>query len=469
MKIAARDDVPIVEQFRPLFYPESVALIGASSNPAKIGYLALQNILQWGFEGPVFPINPDGKEILGLKSYPSLASVPVEKIDLAMIARPAAELPSVLEECRRKGIRGAVIVSGGLKEMGTREGRDIEDRMACIATPAGMKIIGPNTIGMVSRNANLNVSFQDTLAALKPGNISLITQSGGTCMYMVHQLMNMGVGVSKAMSLGNRCNIDFPELMEYLAEDKDTRVVILHIEGLDNAQKFIAAGQKLSSRKPVLSYKVGNFESLSRAVSSHTGALATRPEVQRAALRQAGFLQLTSTTDLVDAAKALSFQPCARGNRFAVLSPQAGPAIIISDACQRMGMRLAEFTPASQEKLYKLVDPTTYKDNPIDMAVTATRYDESLETLKIVAGDANVDIIICATLYHGTYIHLLRALINSSGQIGKPVVVCSDSPICAPNQEIVELERLKIPTYPLPERAALAAWALAAAGGLEGS
>ncbi len=455
-----RQEIAVLAKFQPLFYPRSVALIGASSNPAKIGYLALRNILEWGFEGLVYPINPDGKEILGLKSYPTLADVPAEKIDLAMIARPAAELAAVIAECSRKGIRAAVIVSGGLKEMGTREGIEVEDRLACAASAAGISVIGPNTIGMISRNARLNVSFQDTLARLKPGNISLVTQSGGTCMYMVHQLMNLGVGVSKAMSLGNRCNIDFPDLLEYLAEDDDTRVVILHIEGLDNARSFIAAGQKLSSKKPVLSYKVGNYDTLCGAVSSHTGALATRPEVQRAALKQAGFMALTSTVDLVDAAKALSYQPRATGNRFAVLSPQAGPAIIISDTCQRLGLCPAQFTPATREKLHALVDPTTYKDNPIDMAVTATRFDESLKTLEIVAADDNVDIIICATLFHGTYIHLLRALIHLHDRLGKPVVVCSDTPLGVPNPEAVELERLKIPTYPLPEQAALAAWAI---------
>ncbi len=450
----------LVEEFRPLFYPKSVALVGASSNPAKIGFLALQNIIEWGFKGQVYPINPDGKDILGLTSYPTLAAVPASRIDLAMIARPGAELPSILAECLKKGIKGAVIVTGGMKEMGTAEGKRLEDEMACVANPAGMKIIGPNTIGMVNRTVGINVSFQNTLGALKPGNISLVTQSGGTCMYMVHELMNQGAGVSKALSLGNRCNVGFPELLEYLAEDNDTRVVILHIEGMDDAPRFIQAGRKLSARKPVLSYKVGNFNNLSGAVCSHTGALAGKPEFQQAALRQAGFIPLTTTTDLVDAAKALSYQPPARGNRFAVLSPQAGPAIIISDTCQRLGMCLAEFTPASQEKLDKLVDPTTYKSNPIDMAVTATRFEESLKTLEIVAADDNVDVIICATLFHATYIHLMRALIHLAGKLPKPVVVCCDSPIGVPNPEVPELERLKIPTYSLPERAALAAWAL---------
>lgn len=453
-------DVSLLEKFRPLFYPESVALVGASQNPSKIGYLALKNMLQWGFPGKIFPINPDCSQLMGLKVYPSLTAIPEKKVDLALIARPAQELPSLLQECLRKGIKGAVIVSGGMKEMGTREGKELEEKMACVANPGEMKIIGPNTIGMINRTASLNVSFQDTLALLKPGNISLVTQSGGTCMYMVHQLMNCGAGVSKAMSLGNRCNIDFPDLMEYLAEDDDTRVVILHVEGLDNARKFVEAGQKLSKKKPVLSYKVGNFNSLSQAVCSHTGALAGRPEYQQAALKQAGFMSLASTSDLVDAARALSYQPLAKGNRFAVLSPQAGPAIIISDTCQRLGLCPSEFTPATRAKLKALVDPTTYKDNPIDMAITATRFDESVRTLAAVAADDNVDIIICATLFHSTYIHLLRALIHLAGQITKPVVVCSDTPLGVPNPEAVELERLKIPTYPLPERAALAAWAL---------
>lgn len=460
MEITEKGSVAPLEKFRPLFYPKSVALIGASQNPAKIGYLCLQNLLQWGFSGKIYPVNPDSGEILGLKVYSSLAAIPEQRVDFALIARPANELPSVLRECARKGIKGAVIVTGGMKELGTAEGVRFEKETACAANLGNIKIIGPNTIGMINRPACLNASFQDTLGALKPGNISVVTQSGGTCMYMVHQLMNQGVGVAKAMSLGNRCNVDFPDLLGYLTDDADTRVVLLHIEGLEDAPRFIKAGQHLARKKPVLSYKVGNFNNLSRAVCSHTGALAGRADFQQAALKQAGFIPLASTSDLVDAAKALSYQPPARGGRFAVLSPQSGPAIIISDTCQRMGLVHAEFTPATKKKLQDAGDPTTYKDNPIDMAVTATKFEESVQVLTAVNRDENVDIIICATLYHGTYIQLMRAVISMADRLSKPIVVCCDTPIGVENPEVPELERLKIPVYPLPERAALAAWAL---------
>jgi acetyltransferase len=463
-EMTEKQAVSLLEKFRPLFYPESVALIGASQNPLKIGYLCLQNLLQWGFKGKIYPINPDCSELLGLTVYPTLAAIPVEKVDLALIARPGQELPSVLQECARKGIKGAVIVTGGMKETGTREGIEVEEATARAANFADIKIIGPNTIGMINRTANLNVSFQDILGALKPGNISLVTQSGGTCMYMVHQLMNQNVGVAKAMSLGNRCNIDFPDLLEYLSEDDDTRVLILHIEGLENAPRFIEAGQRLSRKKPVLSYKVGNFQTLSPAVSSHTGALAGRVEFQQAALKQAGFIPLTSTSDLVDAAKALSYQPPARGRRFAVLSPQSGPGIIIADTCQRLGLLPAEFTSETRKRLYSIVDPTTYKDNPVDMAVTATRFEDSVQALAAVLADENVDVVICATLYHGTYIYLMRAILHLSDRIAKPIVVCCDTPVGVKNPEVPELERRRIPVYPLPERSALAAWALCAWG-----
>ncbi len=443
-----------------VFYPGSVAIIGASADETKLGFLCVRHMLQWGYRGRLYPVNPNSREILGLKTFPSVSEIPGSEIDLAILVRPAGASVKAIQECAAKHVKGVVMISSGFRELGSPAGRQLQCELAAAATGGGVYIIGPNTIGMVCRTSGVNASFQDTLQEVKPGNVSVVTQSGGVCMFIVHALMNQGTGISKALSLGNQCNLDFAEMLEYLVRDDDTKVVILYVEGLENARDALVAGRALAHRKPVLCYKGGHDNVMIEPIMSHTGAVAGSYPTHLAAFRQAGFIIEESTEDLVDAAKALCMQPPAAGPGFAVLSPQSGPGIIIADACQSRGLKLAEFTQKTRGKLHAVVDPTTYRDNPVDMAITATRFDESVETLKIVLDDPNVDIVICSTLYHHIYNQLMLAVIHLAPEARKPLLVCCDSPkgIAAP--EVPALEAAGVPVFSLPERTAVAASAL---------
>ncbi|MDP2719532.1 MAG: CoA-binding protein [Dehalococcoidia bacterium] len=443
-----------------VFYPRSVAIIGASADESKLGFLCVRHMLQWVYAGNIYPINPGTKEILGLKTYPSLADIPEPEVDLAILVRPSAVSVDAMRECAAKKVKGVVMISSGFRELGTEAGQQRQCELAEAASGGGIKIIGPNTIGMICRSSGINCSFQDTLKELKPGNISIVAQSGGTCMFIVHALMNRDVGVSKALSLGNQCNLGFAEMLEYFEEDEDTKVVILHIEGMENAEETLRAGASLARKKPVLCYKVGRYDRLAQPIKSHTGAIAGSYDAHMAAFRKAGFLIMDSIEDMVDSAKALAMQPPAAGPRFAALSPQSGPAIIIADTCRQRGLTLAEFSPEGREKLHAVVDPTTYKDNPVDMAITATRFKDSVETLKTVLEDPNVDLVICSTLYHFIYNQLLQAAIHLAPGAKKPLVVCCDRPKGITVPEAPALEAVGVPVYDLPERAAVAAAAL---------
>jgi acyl-CoA synthetase (NDP forming) len=440
----------LTEQLDHIFYPRSVAVVGASASPEKLGFMCVGNLLDTGFGGKIYPVNPAISELFGLKVYPSLAAIPGE-VDLAMVVIPAELALSAVEECVAKGVRGAILVSGGFGEVGT--GTELQAKLKDIADKGGIKIIGPNTLGLVNPRARLTASFQYTLSLSRPGNVAVAAQSGGTTIYIVHALTNHNVGISKAIGLGNRCNLDFDELVGYFGQDKETEVIILYVEGLDEPERLIDAAKKVAKNKPIVVYKGGRGEELSRATLAHTGALAGDYVFYEKAFREAGMIAVDSITEVVDTAKALAFQPPAGGNRVAILSVQAGPAIIMADGCRQQGLKLAQFSAATRSKLKKLASPLNAIDNPIDLAWKSDDFDSCREMLKAVLDDDGVDAIIVAAVFYSTNMELMRAVVDIAGEAKKPVTVCLDSPRGAASAEINALEAAGVPTFPLPERA----------------
>jgi acyl-CoA synthetase (NDP forming) len=440
----------LTEQLDHIFYPRSVAVVGASASPEKLGFMCVGNLLDTGFGGKIYPVNPAISELFGLKVYPSLAAIPGE-VDLAMVVIPAELALSAVEECVAKGVRGAILVSGGFGEVGT--GTELQAKLKDIADKGGIKIIGPNTLGLVNPRARLTASFQYTLSLSRPGNVAVAAQSGGTTIYIVHALTNHNVGISKAIGLGNRCNLDFDELVGYFGQDKETEVIILYVEGLDEPERLIDAAKKVAKNKPIVVYKGGRGEELSRATLAHTGALAGDYVFYEKAFREAGMIAVDSITEVVDTAKALAFQPPAGGNRVAILSVQAGPAIIMADGCRQQGLKLAQFSAATRSKLKKLASPLNAIDNPVDLAWKSDDFDSCREMLKAVLDDDGVDAIIVAAVFYSTNMELMRAVVDIAGEAKKPVTVCLDSPRGAASAEINALEAAGVPTFPLPERA----------------
>jgi len=442
----------LTEQLDHIFYPRSVAVVGASANPEKMGFMCVGNLLDAGFGGKVYPVNPGIPELFGLKVYPSLAAIPGE-VDLAMVVIPAELTLSAVEECVAKGVKGAIIISGGFGEVGTGTGDELQAQLKDIADKGGIKIIGPNTLGLVNPRARLTASFQYTLSLSRPGNVAVAAQSGGTTIYIVHALTNHNVGISKAIGLGNRCNLDFNELVSYFGQDKDTEVIVLYVEGLDEPERLIEAAGKVTKNKPIVVYKGGRGEEMSRAIFAHTGAPAGDYALYEKAFREAGMLAVDSITEVVDTAKALAFQPQAGGNRVAILSVQAGPAIIMADKCRQYGLKLAEFSAVTKSKLKKLASPLNAIDNPVDLAWKSDEFDACREMIKSVLDDDGVDAIIVAAVFYSTNMELMRAVVDIAGEAKKPVTVCLDSPRGVASAEISALEAAGVPTFPLPERA----------------
>jgi acyl-CoA synthetase (NDP forming) len=228
------------KQLDYIFNPGAVAVIGASASPQKLGYICLQDLIEFGFPGRLYPVNPREKSILGLKAYPSLEAIPGE-VDLAVVVIPAGQVVAAVEQCVAKGVKGVVVISGGFREAGTDTGQELQSRLQQALANSDTRLIGPNTVGVFNPRARLLASFQTSLNLARPGGVAVVTQSGGMCTYIVHALTNHNVGISKAFGLGNRCNLSFDEVVSYLAEDEDTRVICLYIEGLEQPRRLMQA------------------------------------------------------------------------------------------------------------------------------------------------------------------------------------------------------------------------------------
>ncbi len=439
----------LLDQLDHIFYPRTIAVVGASANPEKLGFMCMANLLEAGFKGRIYPVNPDLAELFGLRAYPSLRAIPGE-VDLAIVTIPAELTVSAIEECVAKGVKGAIMFGGGFREVGTEVGLHLQDRIRDIANKGALKIIGPNSLGVINPGANLNATFQMTFNSLKAGNVAVAAQSGGICAYIVHALTNHNVDISKVISMGNRCNLDFDEVVTYLAEDEETRVIALYVEGLEQPKQLMNVARQVVKRKPIVVCKGGRGEDSNRATLSHTGVLAGKYEVYKAAFTQAGIIVANNLTELVDVAKALAYQPPAAGNRVAIFSIQAGSGIVMADRCRELSLRLADFSPATKKKLRQLASPLYPIDNPVDIGPGTTAQREMVE---IAFQDDGVDAVTAAAVYHPITMELIRAVIDVSKNYKKPITMCLDSPGGAAYAELNALEESHIPTYPLPERA----------------
>jgi len=343
--------------------------------------------------------------------------------------------------------------TSGFKELGTEVGLDLQDKIRDIANKGGMKIIGPNCLGILVPHANLNATFNTRLSSIKAGSVAVAAQSGGVCIYIADALTNSNVGVSKLVSMGNRCNLDFDEIVEYFAEDEETKVITLYIEGLERPRQLMSVARQLVRRKPIVVYKVGRTEELNRPSLSHTGALVGKHEFYEAAFSQAGMIAVNNLTELVDVAKALALQPPSPGNRVAILSGQAGLGIILADKCYELGLRLAEFSPMTRRRLRQLISLLNAIDNPVDMAWTRG-FDACREVLSAVMEDSGVDMVVTAFPYPTINVNFNRAILDISRYYRKPIsYVCLDSLEAKDVMEVAKLEQGNIPTYPFPERA----------------
>ena len=362
-----------------LFKPESVAVIGASRNPAKVGHSILKNLIESGFKGRIYPVNPAATEVLGLKSYKSIMEVP-EPVDLAVIAIPAEKAIEAVRESGERGVRYAIVISAGFRETGS-EGTARELRLVKVAREYGVRLLGPNCLGLIDTYTPLNVAF--TAKMPLKGKIALISQSGALITAILDWSFKTGIGFSKVISLGNKADLDEVDFLQALAHDDSTRVVLLYVEEINRGKDFIRIAQSASKIKPIVVLKGGTTEAGARAAASHTGAIAGSFTVYKATFKKAGVIYAETIGELFDYALALSMQNPPSGNGVAIVTNAGGPGILATDYSASRGLRLARLLSTTIQKLRELLPPEASIHNPVDVLgdARAERYERALKAV----------------------------------------------------------------------------------------
>lgn len=419
----AKPDDSFMEKF---FTPQSVALVGASATPGKVGNSVLDSLAKHDYKGKVFPINPKAEEILGIKCYPSLSAIN-EPVDLVVVCVDLSVTPPILEECAKKGIHNVVIVSGGGKELGG-ERADYEAQIKSLSEKHKIRIIGPNCIGMFNAANRLDCAFQGQARMVRArlGNVALLSQSGTMGISFLETADSFGL--SKMISYGNRSDVDEADMIWYLASDPQTKVIALYVEGFGDGRKFIETAKRVmkEKKKPIVIWKSGRTEAGAKQAASHTGSLGGSNAIIMGTFKQAGIISVDSYQELAAVAKALAWQPAAKGNRAALCSNGAGPMIGGIDHFERLGLELAQVTPQTLKELKEHFPPTYVigKGNPVDVTGGANA-DDYRFTIQKFYDDPNVDIVMPWFVFQDDPLEetIIQYLADFSKQQKKPLLV----------------------------------------------
>jgi len=428
-----------------LFAPRSIAVVGASQDPDKLGYVLLKNVIDYKFQGKVYPVNPKADEILGQKAYPQISSIP-DKVDLALLSIPSHLVLPVVEECSECGVQSLVILSSGFREAG-EEGEQIQNRIRKICRSAGMRALGPNCMGIYNLSASLNGTYFWELPRIK-GNISFISQSGAYGGILFNEIRQRHIGISKFISIGNMVDIDQADILRYLSMDNDTHTIALFIEDVRNGQEFMEAASEVSRVKPIVAFKAGRSEAGTRAAKSHTGAMAGSYEVYEAAFKQSGVISALNTEEFFDVTMALSswYNCLPKNSNLAILTISGGPSVTASDTCEEIGLGVPEFSEETREQIKEYIPFFGADSNPVDMTpqMNPDNYEACVDTvfsLEDIGGAIAINVGLDRKEF-------ASALVKASKKHAKPVVSFTiDTP---------ELSKIfnqnSIPIYPTPER-----------------
>ncbi|WP_028989467.1 GNAT family N-acetyltransferase [Thermithiobacillus tepidarius DSM 3134] len=369
-----------IRNLKHLFRPRSVAVIGASNQADSVGAVLMRNLLQGGFAGPVMPVNPKYTAVAGVLTYPDVASLPLTP-DLAVIATPPAAVPALIGELGARGTRAAIVLTAGLSQARDEADRPLTEAMLAAARPHTLRILGPNCIGLLVPGLGLNASFAHIDAL--PGKIAFVSQSGALCTAVLDWARAKGIGFSHFVSLGDSADVNFADVLDYLGSDPGTRAILLYIEAVREARRFMSAARGAARNKPVLAIKAGRMAEGAKAATSHTGALAGADDVYDAAIRRAGMLRVFEIDELFDAVETVARLRPLRGERLAILSNGGGPAVMATDALVAGGGRLAELGEDTVRQLDAVLPATWSRGNPVDIIgdADARRYAQSLEIL----------------------------------------------------------------------------------------
>jgi acetyl coenzyme A synthetase (ADP forming)-like protein len=440
----------------PLLKPRSVAVIGASRKRGTVGGELFYNLIRCGFAGAVFPVNPTSDVIQSVKAYRAIEEVP-DPVDLALLVVPSRAAAPVLRACGEKGVRAAVIISAGFKEIGG-EGVAREQELVAIGREHGMRLLGPNCLGVLNTDPaiSLNATFAEVFP--RPGPVSFLSQSGALGAVVLDLAARRRIGFSSFVSVGNKCDVSGNDLLEYWEQDERTRVILMYLESFGNPRHFTQIARRVGRRKPIIAVKSGRTLSGSRAAASHTGSLAGGDVAVEALFHQAGVIRVDTTEELFDTAMLMATQPVPRGRKVAILTNAGGPGILAADACESHGLLLPPLEPATVETLRSFLPPEASLNNPVDMIASATG-EHYGKAARAVLADPNVDamvVIFVPPLMIETR-DVAHAVGEAAAGADKPIAACYMGTHGLPAGLRAEDQvGPQIPSYRFPEAAALA-------------
>jgi acetyltransferase len=438
-----------------IFLPKTVAVIGATDKTGSVGRTLLWNLVSNPFGGTIFPVNPKHRSVMGIAAYPNIAAVP-EPVDLVAIATPAPTIPQIIQECVEAGVKSAVIVSAGFKEIGTA-GIELERQILEKARAGGLRIIGPNCLGIMNPHTGLNATFASTIA--RPGKVGFISQSGALCTSILDWSLRENVGFSAFISIGSMLDVGWGDLIYYLGDDPHTQSIVIYMESIGDARSFLSAAREVALTKPIIVIKAGRTEAAAKASASHTGALTGSDEVLDAAFRRCGVLRVTRISELFNMAEVLAKQPPPKGPRLTIITNAGGPGVLATDFLISTGGELAELSEATIAELDRFLPRFWSHGNPIDILGDAEpeRYKKTLEVaIKDPQSDGLLVILTPQAMTDPTQTaEHLKSFVETQTAASLP-----SKPILASwmgGAEVLAgeaiLNRAKIPTYPYPDSA----------------
>jgi len=449
-----RDSIASVNALKLFFNPRAVAVIGASRKRDSIGGVIFRNLLSYGFQGAVYPVNPSAAVIEGVPAHKSVEDIP-GTVDLAIIVVPATEVVAAAESCGRKGVKALVVISAGFSEIGS-EGQDSQRELLRACRAYGMRLIGPNCMGILNTDSEVRLDATFAPTAPPSGRVGFSSQSGALGLAIMEYANSLGLGISTFVSVGNKADISGNDLLRYWENDEATEVILLYLESFGNPRKFSQIARRIGKQKPIVVVKSGRSKAGARATSSHTGALIAASDITVDALfRQSGVIRTDTLEELFDVATLLANQPLPNGRRVGIITNAGGPAILCADACEARGTEVPLLTDVSQQKLRSVLKREASVSNPVDMIASATaeQYREAIHT---VANDPNIDSLIVI------FVPPLVTRVEDVAQViaeevaalnrSKPLATVLMSPLKPP----IALTNARVPVYQFPETAAIA-------------
>ncbi len=447
-----------MQRLDSVFFPQSIAVIGASRNKDKVGYAIMHNLVVNEYQGTLYPINPNAKSVHSLKCYPNISDVP-DDVDLAIIVIPASKTIEVVNECGKKGVKGLVVITAGFKETG-KEGAKLEKELLSLVRKYDMSLIGPNCMGITNTHSDIQMNATFAPTPPLPGNISFMSQSGALGVGILDHARSLKLGFSQFASLGNKADISGNDLLRYWEQDPNTKVILMYIENVGNPKNFIKIARRLTKKKPIIAVKSGRTEAGARAALSHTASLAGSDVAVDALFYQCGVLRVNMIENLFDLAMAFSIQSLPKGNRVGIITDAGGPGIMATDVLVSLGMEIPSLKQETMDEIKKHVVDEAIVSNPVDL--TAHGNPESYaHALDAVLKDESIDsaLVIYVPPLPTEEVPVARAIWQTAKKHEKPVLCCfltknEDSP------GFVELVTNGVPAFLFPESTATALGAM---------